>query len=50
MHYELAEMRFLKTFEIPGGNTPPQYPAGGIHLPPFQIEMGGTKEQPAHIG
>ena len=41
---------FLKIFVIPGGNAPPKKPNGGIVLPPFQIEVGGTKEQPPPLG
>ena len=35
-----------------GEYAPPQNPAEGIHLPPFQIEMSGTKEHTVnlHIG
>ena len=36
---------FINIFVIPGGNTPPTNSNGGILLPPFQIEVGGTKEQ-----
>ena len=42
---------FLKIFVIPGGNAPPPTNSnGGILLPPFQIEVGGTKEQPPPLG
>ena len=41
---------FFKDICNSRGVRPPQNPAGGIHLPPFQIEMGGTKEQPVHLG
>ena len=29
---------------------PPKKSNGGIVLPPFQIEVGGTKEQPPPLG
>ncbi len=41
---------FLKIFVIPGGNAPPKKSNGGICLPPFQIEVGGTKEHPPPLG
>ena len=42
---------FLKIFEIPGGMSPPPTNSnGGIILPPFQIEVGGSKEQPPPLG
>ena len=40
----------LKIFVIPGEIRPPQNPAEGILLPPFQLEVGGTKEQPPPLG
>ena len=40
---------FLKIFVIPGGMRPPKKSNGGIALPPFQIEVGGTREQPHHL-
>ena len=40
---------FLKICVIPGGNAPPKKSNGGIVLPPFQIDVGGTKEQPHHL-
>ena len=44
-----ADEIFLKIFVIPGGYAP-QHPAGGILLPSFQIEVGGTKKQPPPLG
>ncbi len=41
---------FLKIFVIPWGNAPPKQSNGGIFLPPFQIEVGGTKEHPPSLG
>ena len=41
---------FLRIFGIPGGNAPPKKSNGGIVLPPFQIEVGGTKEHPPPLG
>ena len=43
-------MNGSKIFVIPEGNAPPQNPAGGILPPSFQIEVIGTKEQPAPRG
>ena len=43
---------FLKIFVILGGGgcAPIKKSNGGIFLPPFQIEVGGTKEHPAPLG
>ena len=47
----LQRFDFLKIFVIPGGNAPPNKSnGGGIFLPPFQIEVGGTKEHPPPLG
>ena len=45
----LQRFDFLKIFVIPGGNAPPKK-NGGIFLPPFQIEVGGTKEHLPPLG
>ena len=43
---------FLKIFVIPGWEyaPPPTKSSRGILLPHFQIEVGGTKEQPPTLG
>ena len=41
---------FIKLFVIPGGNALPKKSNRGIFLPPFQIEVGGTKEHPPPLG
>ena len=48
----LQRFDFFKIFVIPGGNAPPppKKSNGGIVLPPFQIEVGGTKEHPPPLG
>ena len=46
---DLHRFNFLKIFVIPGGNAPPKKSNGGIFLPPFQIEVGGTKEHPPQL-
>ena len=46
----LQRFDFLKICVIPGGNAPPKQSNGGIVLPPFQIDVGGTKEQPPPLG
>ena len=33
-----------------GECAPPKKSNGGIVLPPFQIDVGGTKEQPPPLG
>ena len=46
----LQRFDFLKICVIPGGNAPPKKSNEGIVLPPFQIDVGGTKEQPPPLG
>ena len=41
---------FLKIFVIPGGNATPHKFQRGDTSAPFQIEVGGTKEQPPPLG
>ena len=41
---------FKKIFAIPGGNALPHKIKRGTPTPPFQIEVGGTKEQPPPLG
>ena len=44
---------FLKICVFPGGGGGMRLPKksnGGIVLPPFQIDVGGTKEQPPPLG
>ena len=41
---------FNDIFNYRGNTPPPQNPAGGILLPTFQIEVGGTKEPPPPPG
>ena len=41
---------FFKDICNTRGNAPPTNYNGGIHLSPFQIEVGGTKEQPPPLG
>ena len=47
----LTEMQFfLRYLKFQGGMRPPTNSNGGILLPPFQIEVGGSKEQPPPLG
>ncbi len=46
----MTEVRFFKIFVISGGNAPPTKSSRGILLPPFQIEVGSTKEQLLPLG
>ena len=43
-------MRFFHIFEIPEGNAPPPHKfQRGIFLPPFQIEVGGIRNNLHHL-
>ena len=46
----LQRFDFFKDICNSRGNAPPNKSNGGIFLPPFQIEVGGTKEHPPSLG